>query len=440
MNAGPGREPGAGLRGVVAAQRSRVALAGVLGLYFAVLQFALGGRQHWGRLGVGPLFFPFGDLRNVTAAWECTRKGIAVLPSNPCDPYTRPANYPRLWLALSDLGLGQSDTFWLGFIVVGLFLLAAIFVLPGRASWGATAVYAAVLCSPAAMLGVERGNVDIVLFAMVVLAVLVSTRGLIGLVAADALVLLAAMLKLFPIFSIGFLVPRRSRRAIVSILVVIAAFVVYAIAIRNQLHQIREVVPQTNKYSYGLRRVSEWLSAGTEGSKQKSSSLPGWDVLLLVAVAGGAWLAARRTRPAVAHAPEDAAERRDLELFWAGACTYVGTYAIARNYDYRLVFVLMTVPQLVRWTRAGSWLAYLTIGAMLATMWLDGYYSWFIWPWLNDWSGWTSVGPQAMTLPLSAIAQLVLCFGLVSWLIVSAPHAMRRERVPAAAPRPAGIG
>ena len=440
MNAGPGREPGSGFRGFVAAQRSRIALAGVLGLYFAAMEFVLGGRQHWGKLGVGPLVFPFGDLRNVTAAWECTRKGIAVLPANPCDPYARPANYPRLWLGLSDLGLGQGDTFWLGFIVVGLFLAAAIAVLPGRTTWGGTAVYAAALCSPAAMLGVERGNVDIVLFAMVVLAILVSARGLIGLVIADALVLLAAMLKLFPIFSIGFLVPRRTRRSVVSIVVVIASFAVYAVAIRHQLHQIREAIPQSNKYSYGIRRVSEWLSAGTEGSKQKSASLPGWDILLVVALSGGAWLAARRTRRALAPAVEDAAARRDLELFWAGACTYVGTYVLARNFDYRLVFVLLTLPQLFRWTRAGSRLAFLTIGAMLAAMWLDGYYSWFIWPWLNDWSAWTSVGPQAMTLPLSAIAQLVLCFGLVGWLIVTAPRAVRRERVPAAAPRPAGAG
>jgi hypothetical protein len=290
------------------------------------------------------------------------------------------------------------------------------------------------------MLGVERGNVDLVLFAMVVLAVLVSTRGLAGLIVADALVLLAAMLKLFPIFSIGFLVPRRARRGIVSIVVVVTAFAVYAVAIHHQLHQIRAALPQGNKYSYGIRRVSDWLSAGTEGNKQKSSSLPGWDILLLVAVSGGAWLAARRTRPSLPPAQDDPSARRDLELFWAGACTYVGTYALARNFDYRLVFVLMTLPQLFRWTRAGSWLAYLTIGAMLATMWLDGYYSWFIWPWLNDWSSWTSVGPQAMTLPLSAIAQLVLCFGLVSWLVVTAPRATRRSRVPAGAPRPAGIG
>lgn len=440
MDAEPERGGSSGFRSFVAEQRSRLALSGILGLYFAAMQFALGGRHHWGRIGVGPLFFPFGDLRNVTAAWECTRKGIAVLPANPCDPYTRPANYPRLWLAVSDLGLGQGDTFWLGFIVVGIFLVAAIAVLPGRVSWGSTAVYAAALCSPAAMLGVERGNVDIVLFAMVVLAVLISARGLAGLVAADALVLFAAMLKIFPIFSIGFLVPRRTRRAVVSIVVVSVGFLVYAFAIRHQLHQIRSALPQSDKYSFGIRRVSEYLSAGTEGHKQSHVSLIGWDVLVIVVVAGAAWLAARRTRPTLEPPAEDAAASRDLELFWAGACTYVGTYALARNNDYRLVFVLMTLPQLFRWTRAGSGLAYLTIGALLATMWLDGYYSWFIWPWLNDWSDWTAVGPQGQTLPLSAISQLILFFAIVSWLFATAPRATRRARVPIAAPGPAGIG
>jgi hypothetical protein len=363
-----------------------------------------------------------------------------VLPANPCDPYGRPANYPRLWLAPAGLGLGQGDTFWLGFVVVTIFFVAAVAVLPGRASWGTTAVYAAVLCSPAAMLGVERGNVDLILFGLVTLAVLVSARGLAGLVAADALVLFSAMLKLFPIFAIGFLIPRRTREAVVSILAVLVLFAVYAVAIRHQLHQIREALPQTDKYSYGIRRISDWISAGTEGTNATGASLPSWDVLLLLAVAGGGWLAGRRVRPALAPQGHDAGATRDLALFWAGACTYVGTYAVARNYDYRLVFCLLTVPQLVRWTKAGSSLAYVTIGAMLGTMWLDGFYSWFIWPWLNDWSAWTSVGSQGQTLPLSAIAQLILCFGFVSWLIATTPRAARREQAVVAAARPARTG
>jgi hypothetical protein len=282
------------------------------------------------------------------------------------------------------------------------------------------------------MLGVERGNVDILLFAFVVLAVLVSTRGLAGLVAADALVLLSAMLKLFPIFAIGFLVPRRTRRA-VSIAVVVGSFAVYAIAIRHQLHQVRNVLPQEDKYSFGVRRISKWISAGTEGNDSKGASLPSWDVLLLVAVAAGAWLAARRAGPLVEPPADDPAAQRDLELFWAGACVYVGSYAIARNFDYRLAFCLLTVPQLLRWARARSALAYVTLGALVGTMYLDGFYSWFLWPWLNDWSAWTAVGPQGQTLPLSAISQLVLCFGVLSWLIATAPQ-VRRERVPRPVP------
>ncbi len=401
-------------------QRARIALVGVLCGYFALLKH-FGGHHGWPKLGVGDLPIWFADLRNVTAAWDCTRKGTAVLPSNPCDPYGRPANYPRLWLLPYHLGLGQGDTFALGLVVAGLFFAAAVAVLPGRAGWGTTAVYALVLCSPAAMLGVERGNVDLLLFALVATAVLVSRRGLGGLVAADALVLLAAALKLFPIFAVGFLVPRRTRRSLLSIVVVVACFAVYAVAIHHQLHQIRAALPQGDKVSFGVRRVSNWVSAWSEGKSAKAASLPSWDVLLLVLVAGAAWLTARRVRPSLP-AARTAAESRDLDLFWAGACVYVGTYAVARNYDYRLVFCLLAVPQVCRWAAAGSKLAFVTIGALLAAMWLDGFYSWFIWSWLNDWSAWTAAGPNAEPLPLSAIGQFVLCFALVSWLVATLPR------------------
>src|SRR5215469_4645637 len=93
-----GRRASSRLGSLLVAQRSRIALLGVLGAYFALLE-SRGGRPAWGVLGVPPLSFPFGDLRDVTAAWECTRKGIAVLPTNPCDPLGRPEAYPRLWLA-----------------------------------------------------------------------------------------------------------------------------------------------------------------------------------------------------------------------------------------------------------------------------------------------------------------------------------------------------
>src|SRR5262249_34347434 len=143
----------------------------------------------------------FGDLRNLTTAWECARRHVDVLPINPCDPWTRPTNYPRLWLAPSFLGLGQGSTFALGLLLVGLFLLAALAVIPPGASVTFGAVYALALCSPAVMIGVQRGNVDLFIFVLIVLAVLLSRHGRPGLVASLALVCLAAVLKLFPIFA-----------------------------------------------------------------------------------------------------------------------------------------------------------------------------------------------------------------------------------------------
>ena len=102
-----------------------------------------------------------------------TRRGIAVLPTNPCDPYgARPANYPHLWMWPSVLGLGQGSTVVPGVLVGVVFLVAALAVLPRGATAGDAALYGLAVCAPAVMLGVERGNVDIALFALVALGIL----------------------------------------------------------------------------------------------------------------------------------------------------------------------------------------------------------------------------------------------------------------------------
>ena len=85
------------------------------------------------------------------------------------------------------------------------------------------------------------------------------------------------------------------------------------------------------------------------------------------------------------------------------------------------------MPRLAGWASARSKLAYLTIVALLGTTWLDA--GPFEWSWLRSlldgWSSWTATGPQAQTLPLSAISQFALCFLLVVWLSATAPSLSR---------------
>ena len=53
---------------------------------------------------------------------------------------------------------------------------------------------------------------------------------------------------------------------------------------------------------------------------------------------------------------------------------YVGTYVFGSNFDYRLAFLLLCVPQLCTWVRSGGapapWPA-AALGALLVTLWLS---------------------------------------------------------------------
>jgi hypothetical protein len=396
--------------------RGRAVAAAIVAGYFGLVA-AVGGYNRWSRLGVFPVdrSHPlwFGDLRSLTSAWECARRGVAVLPRNPCDPWQRPANYPHLWVWLKFLGMGQGDTFALGFVVGAAFLLAALAVLPREAGVLDGALYGVALCSPAVMLGIQRANADLLLFAVLVVAALVAARRL---VLSGALVFLAAVLKLFPIFAVGVLLRRASRRAWTVAVVVLAGFAIYALGTLDTIRQIRRAVPQVNDTSFGVRRFSEWASAALTGH----SSAVGWDVAVVVVAFVAAILLRRRLRARLT-----ANGDRGLDLFWVGACVYIGSYAFFRSFDYRLAFVLMAFPQLLRWARDRSVVAVVTLVALLGTLWLDA-------PWQGvAVLGWLAHS-HVVSLPPVVAAQLVLFLGLVAGVVATAPTS-----VPFRVPRPA---
>jgi hypothetical protein len=128
----------------------RLVVLGALAVYFLVVTTARAFFRVdiWPSLGVptGPsLFF---DTRNVTAALDCSRLGFDPLVQNPCDPWDRPMNYPRLWLALRWLGLGQSHTDALAVAFIALFI-ASVLLLLGRINLGQGILAATAICSPA---------------------------------------------------------------------------------------------------------------------------------------------------------------------------------------------------------------------------------------------------------------------------------------------------
>lgn len=428
----------AGGTSIVSGQRGRLAAGGLVAAYFALL-VGQGGYSSWSRLGVPPLRtlagLKFADLRSVTSAWDCARRGIAVLPVNPCDPWKRPANYPRLWLLPGILGLGQRSTVVLGFVLAAVFFVAALAVVPKRSNVWQGALFGLALVSPAVMLGVQRGNVDMGLFALVALAVFAFRRPL-GDVAAPFLLLLCAVLKFFPVLAVGFIFRRTGWRARLGGIVVIAGLGVFVIATLGYTRQIFKAVPQVNAYSYGVRRFSEWVMFGVKSvsprlvaSVTNTLSIRAWDVGVVLLVVALALIV--RTPLRVSLTRRRPLGEREFDLFWAGACIYVGSYAVFRSWDYRLAFVLLTVPQLLRWATAGSWVAVGTLTALFGVLWLEP--AWNGVPVIGSASShWASLtrAPFHHQLPIAVLTQLVLFAGLTALLLATLPPV--RLRVPIA--------
>jgi hypothetical protein len=401
------RTPGVGT-GLLGSSSAWFVLLGMLCGYFALL-LALGGHAEWDRLGVPAVSGGFFDLRSVTSGWDCARHHWGEWPVNPCDPGGRPENYPRVWIAASIIGLGEDDTHVIGFVLAATFFLAAILVLPRKATVGQAVIYGVALCSPAVMFGVERGNVDIGLFSMVAAAGLVMRRTRYGPPAASALVLVAAVLKLFPIAAVGMLARLPRRAAVICVSSVVSLFAVYAAVTFRDIETIERVLPQGDEYAYGLHITGGWLGRLVAPGRM-------WDIALVALAIVAALTFRGKLRSAIG-----TGRSRELDLFWAGAGIYVATYSLGRSSDYRLVFLLLTVPQLARWASARQALPIVTLFGILLTLWLPS--PWSNVPGLNDlirrWDDMTLAGGSP--LPIAAPAQVIVFIGLACLLAATLP-------------------
>ena len=342
----------------------RVLAAAILVVFLAVLLSfrAVDGTTPWAHVGVEPGDRSFADLRSVTSAWDCVRKGIQPFPNNPCDPFHRPYNYPRIWAQLGRVGLGQGDTVPLGIAIAVVFFAAALAVTGPLKLWEG-AVYGAALIAPATMLGVERGNVDLLLFALIVLGLVLVRRNA---WAGAAPIVLAGILKYYPAFA-GVVLVRVRRRwhaAIASAVILVA----YAVATIDDIRTLRHVVPRVVVNSYGAGVVVEALRLAGVGWAQSAAEVRyvRLGVIALGLLLGLAFLLLGRAGGTL--------DERRLDAFWAGAAIYIATYVFENNFDYRLVFLLLCVPQLCAWTRNGGspapWPA-AALAALVATLWLS---------------------------------------------------------------------
>ncbi|HEX7331336.1 MAG TPA: hypothetical protein VF290_07545 [Pyrinomonadaceae bacterium] len=323
-----------------------VVLFAMLACFFLLL-FTTFAPQHyklWRHLGVPSMSPSFADTRTLTVALESDLKRADIWAPNARDPWERAFNYPRVWLLLKTFGINQSHT-----NIIGLGLAVIFFVCLWRLARGLSLrqglYFALLVFSPVTMFAVERGNIDLLMFGLLTAAiVLFQRKDQNGTVGAAVSIMLASILKLFPFLGVSLFLSLPKKKALLTIGACSALFGLYLLLTAGDLRLISQATPRPTFLGYGSDVLLAFILGG-QALRLVSSTV------LLAALFAVIWLRISKRGEVLDVGTETSFE---LNCFRVGAALYLGTFLLGNNWDYRLIFLLFTVPQLLSWYRTNK--------------------------------------------------------------------------------------
>lgn len=343
-----------------------LALAGAALL--PLLMASLGPDRTWSLWNIPTMHPCFADARAITAGAESHRAGFDPLVKNPADPWHRVMNYPRAWQELFRLGIDQRSTVAVALVMIAAFLAGLLlFVdrIDRRTAW----LLALALFSPAVMMGIERANLVLVIFFLCAAALVVLRRNA---VAAALLLTFAGVLMYYPFLGLICLLRARRRTFLWLGGAGVAVGVVYLALTRNDIRLVLRGIDRGTFESYGL-------NVGWMATRQMTHSPTATTVVAVLSallLLGAIAVLVRSARRGLA--PAATPEPQHLDGFRLGAAIYAGTFLLGNNWDYRLMFVLFCLPQLVDWTRDGrrelARAARVTLTALLVSLWMQFFF------------------------------------------------------------------
>lgn len=287
----------------------------------------------------------FIDTQVLLTGIDAVRAGL--------DPYSREANsqlllgfynYPLSWTWFSFLPfLKVSNTIILGLTLLLLFFISLYFFI-GKINLTESIVYAIIFTSSACMLGVERGNSDLIIFMVLLIPIIQhGSQKILALV-----VLAAGILKFFPIaglVGLAYHIKQSRKQTLLLFLGAGMLFLFYAFIMRENIMAVSKVTPRPFEcLCYGLGTVPSYL--------QKRLNSPGphiWAPYLLLLAAGfiSFYFTVRKKISKLRFHSDKFGMAHII-----GSAIFVASCLIGYNWEYRLVFLVFTIPQTLKWAQA----------------------------------------------------------------------------------------
>jgi hypothetical protein len=340
-------------------------LAGLAAL-FVVMGLWLGGvhsayddlLRFW---GIVPFQFPFADIDGSLAAWDCARRGVDIIISDPCDILKRPYNYSPFWMTIDWIPLGSADRVGVG-LALGTGFLVSLSALPPPLSATEMVLRIAAVLSTMVVFAIERANPDMLIFILVILMLSLLRRSLIARLLAYCIAFLAGAIKYYPFILLSLIVRERIRvlfpAVIAAIIGLLFFFHIYAVQILEGLPSIASGLPFGDMFGdknflFGIVLVVRHITGSSNYAA--NAAIAATMLLIMVLVWGEVKLWSRSNLPAALYRLD---ERCRLALF-AGVLLLLGCFFSGQSVGYRGIFLLLVLPGLFALGRddAAGWAA-----------------------------------------------------------------------------------
>ena len=314
-----------------------------------VLMFFYGYESAWRFWNIPTMSPCFADMRCIPGGLESRSLGFDPLVKNPGDPWGRPMNYPRVWLTLW-ASMNQSHVVYCGIALACLFFVSIFLFVPHTISNVTASILMVSIFSPNVLFGVERGNVDLLMFFLLSVAIMcINKEHTITKVIATVSLLTAFVLKLFPIFGIGLLLREKKWTVVKLGLFILSFVIIYSIVFYNDLMLIGQSKPRSSWFSYGVDIL--WMRANDHSLIfDKVVKVLSYVVVLICFAVVPYWVCSRKFGNT--ESIED--DKESINAFRVGSGIYIGTFLFGSNFDYRLIFLLFVIPQLMLWSKSSS--------------------------------------------------------------------------------------
>jgi hypothetical protein len=288
-------------------------------------------------------------LHIVTYSIDCAAKGLNPFTTGACNPWGVLYNYPSFWLHLGTIGVSSTSTNALGVLFVALLCATLLLIYDTRTVASGILAFSAVIAPPILTL-MERGNIDILMFAASVLTVMILAKqaGPGATLVQSGVFAFLAVLKIYPVAGATVLAHRRWGFAGIMLTGLLAVIGLLGLVGPKELTYIALNTPQSGVMSYGDMPI--FLAAKDRGLLPATMEA---NILRVIAsttaltLAGISILFSLRHPGTLRGLPTLDPASTTGAAAMACISVFCFSFLLGSNYFYRLVFLLGVLPVLL---------------------------------------------------------------------------------------------